>query len=137
MIVPEVLPSHRARATRRTPRRAGRGLSLSDGGAAITKRVCAQHGCPVLVDPGPHCDEHTRARDKARGTRAERGYDHKHKARSKQERANAIGTTCHLCGEPILEGQRLALDHTVDRTGYRGVAHLSCNSRDGALRRPR
>lgn len=32
------------------------------------------------------------------------------------------------------EGQPLALDHTPDRDGYRGVVHLSCNSRDGAQR---
>jgi hypothetical protein len=28
----------------------------------------------------------------------------------------------------------LELDHTEDRTGYRGIAHASCNARDGARR---
>jgi hypothetical protein len=34
----------------------------------------------------------------------------------------------------MLEGQKLHLDHTEDRTGYRGFAHASCNVLDGARR---
>lgn len=99
-------------------------------------KVCAEPGCHVLGSK-PRCQEHTRAKDRARGTSAERGYGAKHRRLSERERENAIGETCHFCGEPMLEGQALALDHTEDRTGYRGVAHLSCNAADGGRRRPK
>jgi hypothetical protein len=32
------------------------------------------------------------------------------------------------------EGQELHLDHTEDRTGYRGIAHGRCNTLDGIRR---
>jgi hypothetical protein len=32
------------------------------------------------------------------------------------------------------KGQELHLDHTSDRTGYRGFAHAECNTRDGAYK---
>ena len=40
----------------------------------MAKRVCAEPGCPTLTDRA-RCTEHTRQRDKARGTRQQRGYD--------------------------------------------------------------
>ena len=46
----------------------------------------------------------------------------------------AYGRRCHFCGALMLPGQALDLDHTVDQTGYRGMAHSSCNRRDGARR---
>jgi hypothetical protein len=50
------------------------------------------------------------------------------------DRATWDALACHLCGRPMLRGQLLDLDHGVDRVGYRGMAHRSCNRRDGALR---
>lgn len=41
----------------------------------MAKRVCAEPKCPVLIDQGSRCVAHTRERDRARGTRQERGYD--------------------------------------------------------------
>ena len=46
----------------------------------------------------------------------------------------AYGRRCHFCGRLMLPGQPLDLDHTVDRSGYRGMTHSSCNRRDGARR---
>jgi hypothetical protein len=46
----------------------------------------------------------------------------------------AWGQVCHLCGRPMLRGQLLDLDHDVTGQGYRGMAHRSCNRRDGAIR---
>ncbi len=44
----------------------------------------------------------------------------------------AYGKPCHHCGKPMLPGQALDLDHTRDRTSYRGMAHASCNRAEGA-----
>lgn len=39
---------------------------------------------------------------------------------------------CHFCGKPMSTNQKLHLDHNTERTGYRGLAHAGCNTRDGA-----
>lgn len=41
-------------------------------------------------------------------------------------------TPCPRCGEPMHPTQHLDLDHTDDRSGYRGLAHRSCNRSAGA-----
>lgn len=49
----------------------------------MSLRVCAEPRCPTLVERGARdgrCDEHRRAKDRARGTRQERGYDAAHVA---------------------------------------------------------
>jgi hypothetical protein len=46
----------------------------------------------------------------------------------------AGAAVCCLCGEVIEPGQAWDLDHTPDRTGYRGVAHATCNRSDGGRR---
>jgi hypothetical protein len=66
----------------------------------------------------------------------ERGYGKAHRderARWKPivERGEAF---CCLCGLWIDPSKTWHLDHNEDRTGYRGVAHPSCNVRDGAIR---
>lgn len=40
----------------------------------MTLKVCAEPGCPVLTK-ATRCNDCTRAKDRARGTRQERGYD--------------------------------------------------------------
>lgn len=97
-------------------------------------KPCLEAGCGRPARKGPRCPEHSRERDRARGTSKERGYGFKHKILSVQERANAVGKPCCLCGQEMAAGEPLALDHTEDRTGYRGVAHLSCNAAEGAAR---
>lgn len=70
-------------------------------------------------------------------TTTQRGYGWTHQ----QARAAAIA---HLrktgaqpcarnCGKPVLphQARHLDLDHTDDRTGYRGLAHRTCNRRAG------
>ena len=47
----------------------------------------------------------------------------------------AYGGRCHFCGELMLPGEPLDLDHTADGLGYRGMTHAECNRRDGARRR--
>lgn len=57
----------------------------------MTKRVCAEPDCPTLIDHGTRCTTHTRARDRARGTRQARGYDRTYDQarRSYQQRMDA------------------------------------------------
>lgn len=65
---------------------------------------------------------------------SDRGYGADHQAVRKALLADAYGQPCHHCGRPMVKGQALDLDHTADRTGYRGFAHASCNRSDGAKR---
>lgn len=46
------------------------------------------------------------------------------------------GQPCTRCARPVWWAQRrlLDLDHDDDRTGYRGLAHRSCNRRAGQAR---
>lgn len=67
----------------------------------------------------------------------DRGYGSAHQ----RARAAALATlardgvgVCCIGGEPIYPGQRLHLDHTPDRSGYRGLACARHNWRDGAQR---
>nr|PZN17672.1 MAG: hypothetical protein DIU80_24105 [Chloroflexota bacterium] len=76
------------------------------------------------------------------GSTTARGYGYQHqRARVRALAALVPGTPCPRCGQPMYRDQPLDLDHTDDRTGYRGLAHRSCNRRAGALksnrRRPR
>lgn len=65
------------------------------------------------------------------GTTA-RGYGYQHQRLRAALLAAAIGQPCSRCGQPMLHGQELHLDHTDDRGGYRGMAHASCNVKAGA-----
>lgn len=101
----------------------------------MSLRVCAESGCPTLIPRGKgRCVTHTREKDRARGTAAERGYGKVHQDLRAELAPKAIGKICHFCGKPMLAGQPLALDHTEDRAGYRGMVHLTCNAADGGRR---
>lgn len=65
-------------------------------------KVCAEAGCPELTDT-TRCPTHTRDRDRARGTRQQRGYDLAYEARRKRDaRTVAAGkAVCWDCGERI------------------------------------
>ena len=102
----------------------------------MAKRVCIEPGCPTITDT-TRCTAHERARDAARGTTTQRGYGAAHQSLRATLAPAATGMVCHLCGDIMRAGQRLALDHTPDRTGYRGMTHESCNARDGARRASR
>jgi hypothetical protein len=103
----------------------------------MAKRVCSEPGCPTLVDAGVRdgrCDQHRRARDRARGTSGERGYDYRHQQEKAKRLPSAYGTVCPHCGRVMTRDQDLTLDHTVDRTGYVGIVHASCDYSDAAKR---
>lgn len=67
------------------------------------------------------------------GTTA-RGYGYPHRKLRAALIKDAIGKPCVRCGMPMLRGQQLDLDHTEDRTGYRGMAHAHCNRTAGAVK---
>ena len=95
----------------------------------MTRRVCLEPGCPTITD-APRCPVHTRARDKARGTRQARGYDAAHDAeRSKWQRIIDAGENvpCARCGQHIAGPWHL--DHNNERTGYLGPSCADCNLR--------
>ena len=75
------------------------------------------------------------SRNRPPGNPAEYGAAHR-KARDAAllalQRAG-VGVCC-IGGEPIFAWQTLHLDHTPDRTGYRGLACAAHNRQDGARR---
>jgi hypothetical protein len=50
----------------------------------------------------------------------------------KQLLPSAYGTPCVRCGEPMLKGQELHLDHADDRSRILGFSHRKCNLRAAA-----
>ncbi|WP_157408560.1 endonuclease domain-containing protein [Actinoplanes sp. N902-109] len=73
-------------------------------------------------------------------TTTDRGYGWAHQ----QARARALedlrdGDPCTRCGRPMWrsEAASLHLDHTDDRSGYRGLAHGTCNTRAGQAKATR
>lgn len=99
--------------------------------------MCGGSGCPTLIDQGTRggrCDPCRREQEQARGTRQQRGYDAEYDRTRAALLPRAYGTRCHFCGEFMWPHQTLALDHTEDRAGYRGIVHLSCNAADGGRR---
>jgi hypothetical protein len=79
-----------------------------------------------------YCPAH---RTPQRGTTTQRGLGWEHIQRRRQLLAQAYDKPCPLCGNPMLRGQRLDLDHSVPRSmgGRLGdrMAHSRCNSSRG------
>lgn len=65
-----------------------------------------------------------------------RGYGREHQVlRKAMMEQVATGTVvCCLCASLIEPDETWHLDHTVDRSGYRGAAHRICNLRDAQRR---
>jgi hypothetical protein len=63
-----------------------------------------------------------------------RGYDYRHR-KLRLQWAHVVDSGqayCTICGRWIAPGTPWHLDHDDDRRYYRGVAHASCNVKDGA-----
>ena len=104
--------------------------SMLSGTTAMARRPCAEPGCPTITD-ATRCPTHTRARDRARGTRQERGYGAAHdRLRADYQRRMDRGETfeCWRCGDDI-DPERWHLGHDdYDRTVYRGPECVPCNT---------
>ncbi|WP_374107425.1 endonuclease domain-containing protein [Nocardioides sp. cx-169] len=96
----------------------------------MTVRVCLEPGCPTLTRR-TRCADHERAKDKARGTRQERGYGADHEAR-RAEWAPIVaqgGVQCWRCREVLDPALPWHLGHDDhDRTKYRGPECVPCNT---------
>ena len=92
-------------------------------------RVCAEPGCPELTDT-TRCGDHTRGRDKARGTRKERGYDAGYdieRKRIAQSMASGQVYTCWRCHRVVFP-HAWHLGHCdTDRSILHGPEHPACN----------
>jgi hypothetical protein len=98
-------------------------------------RPCIEQGCPRLTT-GTRCDEHRKAKDRARGTRQARGYgaDHQH---ARAELATLLPARCGggvgapYCGRWITPDDRWVAAHRVDGAPEYGYvhAHPECNER--------
>lgn len=92
-------------------------------------KVCVEAGCPKLTE-GTRCTEHARAKDKARGTRQQRGYGAEHtKLRAQYQRRMDAGEvfTCWRCGGRI-DRSNWTLGHCdSDRTKYHGPECPPCD----------
>lgn len=102
----------------------------------MAKRVCT--GCKAIYDPrttgsrAGRCPACSRAHDRARGSREERGYGAAHQATraAYQARMDAGEVlTCWRCGEPVTAADEWHLGHDDhDRTITRGPEHARrCN----------
>jgi hypothetical protein len=106
------------------------------------RRSCAECQGPVVVGTKrrKYCSEGclrkamNRRGSGGKSPAPERGYDAEHRRLRRELLPSAYGTPCALCGEVMQQGDALHLDHTEDRSGYRGFAHARCNVLDGARR---
>lgn len=93
-------------------------------------RVCIESGCGTLTDR-TRCPEHTRQRDKARGTSTDRGYgaDHQRLRAEYQALMNrGESFACWRCDDEI-DPEHWHLGHDdYDRTVYRGPECVPCNT---------
>ena len=65
--------------------------------------------------------------------KGERGYGYQFQKLRKALLPSAYGTPCVRCGEIMLRGQKLHLDHDDnDRSIIRGFSHSDCNIRAAA-----
>lgn len=98
-------------------------------------RICPQRGCPEMTTER-HCAKHARERDKARGTKAERGYGKDYQARRRDwDKAVARGIVdCSRCGQPIGPNEPWHLDHDDkerDNLTLARPSHQHCNTSAG------
>jgi hypothetical protein len=96
-------------------------------------KVCAQPGCPEIIERR-HCPTHTTQRERARGSRQQRGYDRGHERLREQwkPKVEAGMVDCHaiVCVMPqrrIWLGMAWDLGHIPDRTAWTGPEHARCN----------
>lgn len=79
----------------------------------MAARVCSRPGCPTLTAPGARggrCSTHQREADKARGTRAERGYGPDFE-QLKQDPEYVNANLCETCGVEFTEDNPKTAGH--------------------------
>lgn len=93
-------------------------------------KPCLEPGCPKLTK-ATRCPDHARAKDRARGTKQERGYGPEHDAlRADYQRRMNRGEVfdCWRCDDEI-DPEHWHLGHDdLDRSKYRGPECVPCNT---------
>jgi hypothetical protein len=93
--------------------------------------------CPTILTRGQrYCRRHMKAYEQKRGSSTERGLgaDHqRERARIQSDIDAGQRVCCWNCGARLI-GTAWHLDHTVDRTAYRGPACITCNTSEGGAR---
>jgi hypothetical protein len=85
----------------------------------MAKRVCLTDGCPTLTDT-TRCADHTRERDRARGSASARGYDGQYREQLKSP-AYRTATHCAECGQVFTVDNPKTGGHSVAlRNGGKG-----------------
>jgi hypothetical protein len=98
----------------------------------MPRRPCVEPRCPHPAMPGKaRCAQQERARDRQRGTTAQRGYGYAWQQHARQAIADHLATHGLLCpgfdrDAHVVDLRSLCCDHDL------GVMCRSCNSRKGA-----
>jgi hypothetical protein len=73
---------------------------------------------------------------KPKASREARGYGYAHRIRRRYLEPVVAGgnAVCVRCHRPIVSGENWHLDHTEDRRGYLGAAHVRCNLQAAAIK---
>jgi hypothetical protein len=101
----------------------------------MSKRVCAEPGCPELTTT-TRCPTHTRERDRARGTRQQRGYDARHDQLRRWWQGRLDAGQAIYCWRCLTQGRRTLIDPKAwhlghddeDRSRHRGPECVPCNT---------
>lgn len=96
--------------------------------------------CGALIPrEARYCQPCGSAKEAARGTKAERGYDRNHerlrawwKPKVERGEVDCANPTCLEPSRRIEPGTPWDLGHTPDRTAYRGPEHARCNRAEAA-----
>jgi hypothetical protein len=73
------------------------------------------------------------AKTRSQAPKKARGYGYEFQKLRKALLPQAYGKPCSRCGQPMLKGQELHLDHDDwDRTKLRGFSHRECNLKAAA-----
>lgn len=100
----------------------------------MSRRVCCEPGCPTLTDKS-RCERHRRERERARGTRQERGYDAEHDRQRAAWQLQLDQGKAIWCWRCLEHGRRTRIDPAnwhlghddLDRSKHRGPECPPCN----------
>jgi hypothetical protein len=93
-------------------------------------RICSKPGCPNVHDKPGMCPTCARERDRARGTKTQRGYgpDFQRERRQWIKTIELGNVRCYRCAKPIKPGDPFHLDHDDNnRDILRGPSCPRCN----------
>lgn len=100
----------------------------------IGRHFCLYPGCPAKVTSTAYCPEHARARDRARGTARERGYDARWDRAARAWLRKPENAFCVYCEAEGRTAASECVDHFVPHKGDRALFWDRSNWRASCLR---